>query len=158
MPAGARVNLPMNSSSHQKALGQVAEGGRFDAPQQLGQAFGVFVDLGGLADHEVPLVHFVRPGPADAVDDQLHGALEQLGAAIHQDVVAVVEVLVVLFASIPQPRVDRTAAVGQLQLQVIVAVAVGPQVLIGGDKHLMDVFVMSKLRGVAARHGRGIGG
>ena len=59
-------------------------------------------------------------------------------------VVAVLERAVVVLAGVPQPRGDRAAAVGELQLQVQIAVAVRAELLIGGQEHLAHLLVVSQ--------------
>ena len=64
--------------------------------------------------------------------------------AVDLHVVAVFERAVVVLAGVPQPGGDRAAAVGELQLQVQVAVAVRPQLLIGGQEHLAHLLVVGQ--------------
>ena len=144
----------MNVAVHQEALGQVAELGRADRPQDLGQPRGHAVDFVGPQHEEIALVDFVRPGAADRAGDELHVALEELRVAVDLHVVAVFERAVVVLAGVPQPGGDRAAAVGELQLQIQVAVAVGAQLLFGGQEHLADLFVVAKLAHVTS-FGRG---
>ena len=101
------------------------------------------------------LVHLVVPGFADRRGDQLHVALEQLRRAVDHHVVAVFEAAVVLLAGVPQPRGDRPAAVRELDLQVEVAVAIGAQLFIGGEKDLVDLLVVAKLADKASFGGGG---
>ena len=68
--------------------------------------------------------------------DQLHVALEELRGAVDLHEVAILERAVVVLAGVPHPGVDRPAAVGQIDLQVEVAVAIRPQLLLGGEKDL----------------------
>ena len=49
-------------------------------------------------------------------------------------VVAIVKILVIIFAGIPESRVDRTATVGQIDLQIKIATAIGPQLFVGARK------------------------
>ena len=84
-------------------------------------------------------------GLADAGGDQLHRALEELRRAFDAHVIAVVEAAIVGSAGVPHPRADRAAAVGQLDLQVEIAVAVRPQLLLRGQKHLVDRLLMTQL-------------
>ncbi len=130
---------------HQEALGQVSQLGHLDRPQDFGQPGGHAVDLIAAEDEEIGFVDFVGPGAADRARDELHVALEELRVALDVHVVAVFERAVVVLAGIPQPGCDRPAAVGKLQLQVEVAVAVWPQLLIGSQEHLADLFVVAEL-------------
>ena len=75
---------------------------------------------------------------ANAGGDQLDRALEELRRAFDAHVVAVLEVAIVLLAGVPHPGADRAAAVGQFDLQIQVAVAIGPQLLVGGQEDLVD--------------------
>ena len=73
-------------------------------------------------------------------------------------IVAVFERAVVVFAGVPQPGGDRAAAVGELELQVEVAVAVRAQLLVGGQEDLADLFVVAELAHVTAVGRGGHGG
>ena len=135
---------------HQEALGQVAQLGRADRAQDLGQPRGHAVDLVGPQHEEIGFVDFVRPGAADRVGDQLHVALEELRVAVDLHVVAVLERAVVVLAGVPEPGGDRAAAVGKLQLQIEIAVAIRAELLIGGQKHLAHLFVVAKLADITS--------
>ena len=65
--------------------------------------------------------------------------------AVDQHVVAVLEPAVVVLAGVPEPGGDRAAAVGELELQIEIAVAVRAQLLIGGQEHLAHMFVVGQL-------------
>ena len=84
--------------------------------------------------------------------DQLHGPLEQLRRALDADVVAVLERLVDRLRGVPHPRADLAGAVGKLHLQIEVAVAIGPKLLLRDDKNLIDGLLMAQLIHEPARH------
>ena len=130
---------------HQEALGQVAQLGRADRAEDLREPGRHLVDLGRLQRDEIGFVDLVRPGAADRVGDHLHVALEELRLAVDQHVVAVLERAVVVLAGVPEPRGDRAAAVGELELQVEVAVAIRAELLIGSQEHLAHMFVVGQL-------------
>ena len=88
--------------------------------------------------------------------DQLHGPLEQLRGPFDADVVAVLEGLVDRLRGVPHPGADRAGAVGQIDLQVEVAVAIRAQLLIGGEEDLVDRLLMAELVDITARHRRGV--
>ena len=158
MPAGAAVNFVMNSLSIRKHSARLRSSGVLDRAQDLGQPGRHPVDLGRLQRDEVGLVDLVRPGAADRVGDHLHVALEELRLAVDEHVVAVLEPAVVVLAGVPEPRGDRAAAVGELQLQVEVAVAVGAELLIGGQEHLAHMFVVGQLADKTSFGNSGHGG
>ena len=145
MPAGAAVNLAMNSVSIRKHSARLRSSGVLIVRRISASRVAMRSISSDCSDEEIGLVDFVRPGAADRVGDELHVALEELRVAVDLHVVAVLERAVVVLAGVPQPGGDRAAAVGKLQLQIEVAVAVGAQLLIGGQKHLAHLFVVAKL-------------
>ena len=150
MPAGAVGELRHEVGVHEEALGEVAELGRFDRAEDLGEPGGHAVDVARLQDREIGFVDLVWPGAADRVGDHLHVALEELGRAVDENVVAVFEGAVILLAGIPETGGDGAAAIGELELKIEVAVAVGAELLIGGQEDLVHVFVVAELADVAS--------
>ena len=148
MPAGAAAELGhelvVRRGTHSARL---RSGGVLDRPQDLDQprrASGR-----SSADCSVmksALVALRRAGPGGcelAISCML--PWNSCVGAVDQHEVAVLERPVVVLAGVPQPGVDRAAAVRQLDLQIEVAVAVRPQLLLGGQKHLLHVLVVGKL-------------
>ena len=157
MPAGAAVNLAMNSVSIKKHSAKLRSSGDLDGAQDFGKPRGHAVDFVGAEHLEIDFVDFIGPGAADRAGDELHIALEQLRVAFDFYVVAVFKRAVIVLAGVPEPSRDRAAAVGELQLQVQVAVAVRAQLLFGSHEDLADLFVVAKLANVTAvgRSGHG---
>ncbi len=144
-PGRGRGELRHELLIHQEALGEISQLGRANRSQDLGQPRGHLVDLRRLQRYEVGFVDLVGSGAADRVGDHLHVALEELRLALDQHEVAILEAAVVVLAGVPEPRGDRSAAVGELQLQVEVAVAVRAELLIGSHEDLAHVFVVGQL-------------
>ena len=150
MPAGAVVNFAMKSVSIKKHSARLRSSGDLIVRRISASRVRHAVDFVGPQHAEIDFVDFIRPCAADRAGDELHVALEQLRVAFDFYVVAVFERAVIVFAGVPQPGRDRPAAVGKLQLQVEVAVAVGPQLLLGGQENLADLLVVAKLANVTA--------
>ena len=126
-------------------IGDLAQVGRQPADQ--------LVDHLGVEVQKILGVDRARLGAADAGGDQLDRALEQLRGAFDADVVAVLEAAKVVLAGVPHPGADRAAAIRQVDLQVEVAVAIGPQLFFGGQKDLIDRLLMSQLTDKPPCHG-----
>ena len=123
-----------------------------EAAEDLAQPEHELIDLhrpqrGEVVGIDLAHGHLGQPG-----GDQLHGPLEQLRGALDADVIAVVECLVDYVRGVPHPRADLARTVGKLHLQIEVAVAVGPKLLFGNDKDLVDGLLMTELIHIAARH------
>ncbi len=152
MPAGARLSLRMNSSSIRKHSARLSRcGSRILRSMLLKRPTNSSISFDA-EDHEIVEVDLARWRPADAGGDQLDRALKELRRAFDADVVAVLEAAIILLAGVPHAGADRAAAVGQFDLQIEIAVAVGAQLLFGRQEDLIDGFLVSQLADVATRH------
>ena len=88
----------------------------------------------------------------DVLDDHLQCAVVELGVALDPHVVAVVELAIDLIAGVPHHARHGAGAVRQPQAQIEVAVPVGAQLLVRGEKNLIDMFVFAQLIDEASRH------
>ena len=122
----------------QKAFGQIAQMRIGQFAEQFGQPDGQPIDFGRRKGHEIGQFDFFRPGLANAGGDQLQRALIDLRGPFDADEIAVVEAAMVGLARVPHPRGKRAAAIGQLDLQIEIAVAVRPQLLLRGEENLID--------------------
>src|SRR5262249_30879593 len=87
-------------------------------------------------------------------EDDLQGALEELDLALDVDEIAHLEGAEQVLGRVPQPGIDDARAVSQVRLQVQVAVAVGPELLVGDQEHFLDGVPVGQLLDVAPRHVR----
>ncbi len=78
--------------------------------------------------------------------------MEDLGLAPDPEVVAGLERASQILGRVPEPRADAAGLVAKLQLQIKIALAVGPELLVGDQKHLVDRIAMGQLVHVAAAH------
>jgi len=69
-----------------------------------------------------------------------------------KDEVAVLEAAEEGVAGVPQPGGAAAGAVAEHELDVLVALAVDPQLLGGGEEHLVEVLAVAQLFDVAAGH------
>ncbi len=151
MPAGAR-EPPHEFFVDQKTIGQGPQVRIVHRSQQFGQPHHEPIDIGGRKRHEIRKIDFVVPGLANVGGDQLDRSLVNLGRSFHADEISVVEVAVLRLAGVPHPGTDRTAAIAQFDLQVQIAVAVGAQLLLRCQEHLVDGFLVSELIDETAWH------
>ena len=138
---------------HQKAFRQIAEVEILHGPQQFAQPQRQAIDVGRFEREEVGLVHLVGIFALDLADNQLQRAVVELGRAFDTQKIAVVETAVELLVGIPHHGGQRAATVRQAQLQIEIAVAIGAQLLVGGEKHFVDGFVFTQLTDEPAWHG-----
>ena len=68
------------------------------------------------------------------------------------DEVAVLEGAVVGIGRVPEPAGDGAAPVGEIDLQVELSVAVGPQLLVRGQEDLVDGRLGGEFRNESSRH------
>ncbi|MEI8371063.1 MAG: hypothetical protein WCJ31_21765 [Planctomycetia bacterium] len=125
-PAGERFQLASR-------LNTVAAAPGFDA-----WLTGEPLDVGLGEDEKLRFVDRTRVDPADPADDQLQRAGVELRRALDPHIVALVKRREILVGGVPHPAGDRPAAIGQFDLQVELPVAVGPQLLLRGEKNLVD--------------------
>src|SRR5262249_9477376 len=83
-------------------------------------------------------------------EDELERALEELHLALNEQEVAGLEGAELLVAGVPQAGVDGAGAVAQVGLDVQVAVAVGPQLLLNDEVDFLDGVAVGKLLDKAA--------
>ena len=88
----------------------------------------------------------------DVREDDLERALEDLGLAPDVEVVARLERAGQALAGVPEPGADAAGLVAELQVEVEVALAVGPELLVGDEVGLVDRISVRKLVHVAAGH------
>ena len=80
----------------------------------------------------------VRIEHVDVREDDLERALEDLGLAPDVQVVARLERPGQLLGGVPEPGADAAGLVAELELEVEVALAVGPELLVGDQEGLVD--------------------
>ena len=79
-------------------------------------------------------------------------ALEDLGLAPDVEVVAGLEGPGQPFAGVPEPGADAAGLVPELQVEVEVALAIGPELLVGDQEDLVDGVAVGQLIDVATAH------
>jgi hypothetical protein len=94
---------------------------------------------------EVGQVDLLRLDLLQVRQDHLQRALEELHLALDQQEVADLEGAEQVLAGVPQPGVHRAGAVAHVHLQVQVAVAVGAQLLVDDEVHLLDRLAVGQL-------------
>ena len=73
-------------------------------------------------------------------EDDLQGALEELDLALDLQEIAFLEGAEQLLAGVPQAGADGAGAIAQLDLEIEVAVAVGPELFVADEKDLVELF------------------
>ena len=110
------------------------------------------IEFGRRERHEVGFVDFFRIRFADLRNDQLQLALEELRVAFDANVVTIFKAAVLMIAGVPHPPGDAAGPVGKVDLQVEVAVLVRPELLLRGEKRLVDLIGRPKLLNETTRH------
>jgi len=82
----------------------------------------------------------------------LQRTLEKLDFPFHEQIVADVEAAGLGLADVPQPGADRAGAVAQFDLQVGVAVAVRPELLVRDQVHFLDRLAVGQLLNETSAH------
>ena len=85
-------------------------------------------------------------------EDDLERPLEDLGLAPDVQVIARLERARQVLGRVPEPGPDAAGLVAQLQVQVEVPLAIGPELLVGDQEDLVDRVPVSQLVDVAAAH------
>ena len=80
-----------------------------------------------------------------ATEDDLQGALEELHLALDEQEVARLEGAKQVLAGVPEPGADGAGAVAQLELQIEIAVAIGPELLVGDEVDVLDAVPIGHL-------------
>ena len=88
----------------------------------------------------------------DVREDDLQGALEDLGLAPDVEVVARLEGPRQPLAGVPEPCADAPGLVPELQVEVEVPLAVGPELLVGDQVGLVDGVSVDQLIHIATSH------
>src|SRR5437879_2088084 len=78
-------------------------------------------------------------------EDQLQRPLKELDLTLHQEKLADIEGAKLLIARVPQPAVDSAAPVTEIDLDVQVAVAIGPQLLVHHEVDFLDGIAIRQL-------------
>ena len=121
--------------------------------QQLGQPLGQPVDLLAADGDEILVVDLPRIGRLDPRDDHLQLAVIDLRRAGDAEIVARLDRIEHVVAGVPEHAGQRAGFVGQPQLQIQIAIAIGAELLIGDQEHLIDVFAFAELIDEAAECG-----
>ena len=85
-------------------------------------------------------------------EDDLERPLKNLGLAPDVQEVARLERASQVLGRVPEPGADAAGLVAQLQVQIEVALAIGPELLVGDQKRLVDRVAMGQLVHVTAGH------
>ena len=85
--------------------------------------------------------------------DHLQGALKELHLALGEQEIADIEAAKQVLARVPQAARDRATAVAQLDLQIGIAVAIRPKLLIDDEIHFVDRLAIGKLLDETPCHG-----
>jgi hypothetical protein len=141
----------------QEALGQIPQMHVANAAKQFGKALAQPVHLFGADDDEILLVDLPRIGGLDPRDDHLELAVVDLRGPGDAEIVARFDRVEHAVAGVPEHTGEGAGFVGEAKLEVEIAVAVGAELLIGDEKHLVDVFAFAELVDVTAegRHAEG---
>ena len=147
MPAGALAEVAHEVVVHQEALDQRPQVRVGQLQQHAAQPLEQFVDVLRRVRQEVAEVEadLLRLHALDVVEDDLHRPLEELHLAADLQEVADVERLEDRLAGVPLAGVDGAGAVGEIDLEIEVAVAVGPQLLVGHQEDFVDRLAVGQL-------------
>ena len=97
------------------------------------------LDLRGIDDLEVG-------------EDDLQRPLEDLGLAADVQEIARLEQSGQALARVPEPGADGARLVAELEVEIEVALAIGPELLVGDQERLVDRVAMDELIDVATSH------
>jgi hypothetical protein len=130
---------------HEETLGQGAQVRVAQLHQGAAEPVEQLADVLLGVRQEVGQVDLLGFHPLQVGQDHLQGALEELHLALDEQEVADVERAEQVLAGVPQPGVHGPAAVADVELQVEVAVAVGPQLLVGHQEDFLDRLAVGQL-------------
>src|SRR5262249_21651948 len=85
-------------------------------------------------------------------ENQLQGTLKDLGFPADVEVVARLEGSGQSLARIPEPGANASRFVAELEVEVKIALAVGPKLFVGDQERLVDRVSVGKLIDEATRH------
>ena len=88
-------------------------------------------------------------------EDDLQGPLEDLNLPLDVEEIARLERPGQPLARVPEPGADGARLVAQLQVEVKVALAVGPELLVGDEIDVVDVVPIGELIDETTSHARG---
>ncbi len=136
----------------QEALGQGAEVRVAHGQQHLAEPRHQLADVLRALGQELLGLDPRAVDRVDVREDDLERALEDLRLAADPQVVARLERARQLLGRVPEPGPDAPRLVAELQLQVEVPLAIGPELLVGDQEDLVDRVPMSQLVDVATAH------
>jgi hypothetical protein len=139
---------------HQEALGQCSQVRLADLPQGVPHFLQQHADVLGRVRQEVGQLDRARLNLLQSGQDDLQGPLEKLDLAAGADEVADVEGAEQRLAGVPEPGVDHPGAVAEVDLDIEVAVAVGPQLLVGDEVNIFDGLAVGQLGHIPSGHER----
>src|SRR5437868_1279660 len=128
----------------QVRIAQVQERG----PQALEQLVDFLIGM----RQEVGKIGFLGLGALDMAQDHLQGALKELHLPLDEKEIAGIEGAKQMFAGIPEPGTDRAGSVADLELEIEVAVAVGPELLVRDKEDILKRVAVGKLLHISPGH------
>ncbi len=143
---------------HQEALGQRPQVRVAEAAQEAAQALVQFAHVLRRVRQEVGQFDARGVDAVELAEDELQRPLEELHLAPDEEEVAGLEGAELLVAGVPQAGVDGAGAVAEVGLDVQVAVAVGPQLLVDDEVDLLDGVAVGQLLDETAGHASLLGG
>ena len=85
-------------------------------------------------------------------EDDLQRPWKDLGLAPDVQVIAWFEQASQVFGRVPESGTDGSGLVAQLEVQIKIALAIGPELLVGDQESLVDRVAMGQLIDVATGH------
>ena len=108
-----------------------------------------------LCGQEVLGLDLVAGDPLDVREDDLQGPLEDLDLPPDVEEVAGLEGPGQPLAGVPEPGPDGAGLVPELQVEIEVPLAVGPELLVGDEEDLVDRIPVGELIDETTGHARG---
>ncbi len=130
---------------HEETLGQGPQMRIGQLQQEAAQPLQKLVRVLLGVRQEVGELDLLGLGTLNMAQNDLKGPLEELYLALGEQEITGLEGAVEVLAGIPQPGADRAGAVAQLELEVEVAVTVGPQLLVHYQVNVVERIAVGKL-------------
>ena len=125
-----------------------------EAEEELAEPGRQLGDVLRALGQEVLGLDLVAGHPLDVREDDLEGALEDLDLAPDVEEVAGLEGPGEPLAGVPEPGTDGAGLVAELQVEVEVPLAVGPELLVGDEEDLVDRIPVGELIDETTGHAR----
>src|SRR5689334_22712203 len=104
-----------------------------------------FADVGLRMRQEIGQFHLVSRYLLQLIDNDLERPLKELDLALDQQEVAFFKRAKLMLAGVPLPANNAARPIAELDLEVEVAVAIGPELLVADQKNFLQRFAIRQL-------------